>query len=63
MTLSFAILLMSGCAEPIVVTDPINCTTFNQMRFDDVEVVDWLVDNDPQLVRDIVSNNKLSVEC
>jgi hypothetical protein len=41
----------------------VNCDTYNVVRFNGAHVLDWLVANDPELVRDVVANNDLTKGC
>ena len=54
---------LSGCATQIATTDPINCDTYNRMKFANAHVLDWLIENDNQLARDIISNNERAEKC
>ena len=55
----FAVALLSGCVSP----SGDFCDIAQPIYIDSEAVVDWLLDNDEALLRDVVSHNEITAKC
>ena len=60
-----AILCVAGLLSGCVATSPSGdfCEIARPIYFNSEEVVDWLLENDETLLRDLVSHNELAAAC
>jgi hypothetical protein len=55
----FGVVLLSGCVSP----SGDFCDVSRPIYIDSEAVVDWLVENDEALLRDVVSHNEMTAKC